>query len=396
MRAAVVLAILVMVMTTAGCTGGETPEPEVTAATTTPQPLVTPTPKLPTAVSTPTATPNIEATVQAQVPADPTRVAPTPAPSRTLPVNPVTNAAVTPTRPGICGRSPAIQEAILKTIGAPYCRTITEDELYRIQCFKSGPEHSCGSTTDYTEWKTHGPKSGDFAGLSNLSYVEIEGPFDIPAGTFTGSSIGTLVLDVDAIESGAFEDATVQALRITANQALPKNTLPTSVVYLELRIVTPPNALRGDELEGLANLESLTLALHAYETDEEFQKAVETLDFWDPGNEYWKPENIIFSVPSDIFTTNTSLRSVLLYAGNRLRGSGGPRSAIVSVDRSAFSNLPQLEGLSLRYLQVRDHISGTPPLVLNPGSPLHRHLNSEDGTWNSWSYGETLNASTPE
>ena len=71
MRAAVVLAILVMVMTTAGCTGGETPEPEVTAATTTPEPLVTPTPKLPTAVSTPTATPNIEATVQAQVPSEP-------------------------------------------------------------------------------------------------------------------------------------------------------------------------------------------------------------------------------------------------------------------------------------------------------------------------------------
>ena len=106
---------------------------------------------------------------------------------------------------------------------------------------------------------------------------------------------------------------------------------------------------------------------------------------------------MIFSVPSNILVTNTSIRSVALHAGNYLRGSGGPGNATVSVDRSTFSNLPRLESLSLTLPPSPGTI---PPVLphswLNPGSPLHRHLNSEDGTWNSWSYGETLYARTPE
>ena len=192
---------------------------------------------------------------------------PTPgvAPAPTSPSVPTPTAVVipTPTRPGICGRTPEVQQAIIETLRIASCRLITEHELYRIR--------------DLPEIRAPELRSGDFTGLVSLNSLSVQlrllertNPAVIPAGTFKGSSIGTLVLDVDAIEPGAFEDATVQALRITANQALPKNALPTSVVYLELRIVTPPNALRGDELDGLSSLESLTLALHAYETDEEF------------------------------------------------------------------------------------------------------------------------------
>ena len=309
----------------------------------------------------------------------------------------------TPTGPGICGRSPVIQEAILRTIGSPYCRTVSEDELYRIQCFKSSPSSSCRSSSDSSrEWKNHGPKPGDFAGLRNLSGVEIEGPFDIPAGAFTGSSIETLILDVDSIESGAFtgssietlildvdsiesgafEDATVQTLRITTNHTPPKGTLPTSATDLKLEIATPPTALQGNELDGLSKLEFLEFGLHAHESGKDFPKPVP-----------WNSDLIIFSVPSGMFATNTSLRSVRLYARAELRGSGAYIGKI-NVDQSSFSNLPRLEALSLEFLQVRDHTSGTPPLRLNPESPLHRYLNSEGGSWNSWSYGRSLDVSS--
>ena len=159
--------------------------------------------------------------------------------------------------------------------------------------------------------------------------------------------------------------------------------------------MTLPTALQGNELDGLSKLESLELALHAYENDEDFRKAAETLDIWDPSKDFWKPENIIFPVPSDMFVTNTSLKRVQIYARTHLRDADS-HAATVNVDRSAFSNLPHLEELSLRYLQVRDHTSGTSPFMLNPESPLHRHLDSEDGSWNSWSYGESLNVSSPK
>ena len=399
-----ILAALIAVMTAIACSSGEdsaTTQVAATAAATT-APAGTRQPAATTPDVTKEALVQELAQLQSEVEvlraeqdrrrADVTTTSPSTKPQPTDPP-PAAVVIPTPTGPGICGRSPAIQEAILRTTGSPYCRTITEEELYRIQCFKSSPSHDCGSSS--IKWRDHGPKPGDFAGLRNLSYVGIEGPFDIPAGAFTGSSIRTLTLDVDTIQPGAFEDATVQTLRITGNHTLPKGTLPTSVTELKLEIVAPPAALQGNELDGLSKLEFLELGLHAYESDKDFLKAVKILDFWDRSKDFWKPENIIFPVPSDMFVTNTSLKGVQIYARTHLRDAGS-HAATVNVDRSAFSNLPQLEELSLRNFQVRDHTSGTSPFMLNPESPLHRHLDSEDGSWNSWNYGESLNVSSPK
>ena len=349
-----ILAALIAVMTAIACSSGEDFTTTQVATTATAAATTAPAGTGQPAATTPDVTKEalVQELAQLQSEVEVLRaeqdrrreeVTTTPPSTKLQPTDPPPAAVVipTPTGPGICGRSPAIQDAILRTIGSPYCRTITEDELYRIQCFKDSPSSSCESNYDFTEWKNHGPKPGDFAGLHNLPYVEIEGPFDIPAGTFTGSSIETLILDVDAIQPGAFEGATVQTLRITTNHTLPKGTLPTSVTELKLEIVMPPSALQGNELDGLPKLEFLELALHAYENDEDFRKAAETLDIWDPSKDFWEPENIIFPVPSGMFVTNTLLRSVRLYAGNRLRGSGSPRAATVNVDRSSFSNLPR-------------------------------------------------------
>ena len=299
----------------------------------------------------------------------------------------------TPTGPGICGRSPQIQEAILLTIGSPYCRTVEVAELYRIRCFKENPRLSC--TSSRLEWGFPGPKPGDFADLVNLSQLNIGTQSNIPAGTFTGSSIENLTLNVDGVDPGAFEGATIGTLTITAKRSLPENALPTSVTNLKLKIVTQPTDLRGDMLKGLSKLENLELALHAYENYKKFQEAVKTLALWDESKESWQADKILFHMPSDIFVTNTALKSVGLYARTHLDNSG-TYPATANVDRSTFSGLGELEHLSIYNLQVRDHTSGTPPLALNTTSPLHRHMNSEDGSWQSWSYGEPLTISTPE
>ena len=104
-----------------------------------------------------------------------------------------------PAGPGICGRSPAIQEAILITLRSPSCRIVTAEELYRIQCFKN-IRHDCEQPN--WRWGQNGPKAGDFAGLVNLRQISISGKFTIPAGTFTGSAIDHLGLNVKSIERG--------------------------------------------------------------------------------------------------------------------------------------------------------------------------------------------------
>ena len=156
MRAAFVLAVLAIVMTTAGCTGGETPELEVTPATTTPEPLVTPTPKLPTAVSAPTATLDIEATVQARVSADLTRVAPTLAP----PATDRPDARASDQAPdGICYRTPELQKVILDILDVELCQVVNEKELFRIRGLGSVGMLSV--------------KEGDFAGFVNVQSMTL-------------------------------------------------------------------------------------------------------------------------------------------------------------------------------------------------------------------------------
>ena len=334
-------------------------------------------------------------TLRTQQNSERAEVIPTPSPTKnqSTAVPPTAATIPPPTGPGICGRSPQIQEAILLTIGSPYCRTIKVAELYRIRCFKSSPQSNC----NYSEmnWGSTAPKAGDFAGLVNLPRLEIRTESKIPAGTFTGSSIEELTLNVDGVDAGAFEGATIGTLKITAKRSLPENALPTSVIKLNLQIVTQPADLDADMLKGLSNLEDLRLGLHTYETSEEFREAVKTLALWDESKESWQADKIVFNMPSDIFVTNTALKRVRLSARSQLEYAGG-RPATVNLDHNTFSSLRELEQVSIDNLQVREHTSGTPPLALNTASPLHRHMNSVDGSWHSWSYGESLSISTPE
>ena len=199
----------------------------------------------PTEAPEPTATPTrqewlgqqiIETTVEARVTAELTQLAPTKTrstdpttasvvvstptpgvtPGPTSPSVPTPTAVVipTPTRPGICGRTPEVQQAIIETLRIASCRLITEHELYRIR--------------DLPDIRAPELRAGDFTGLVNLNSLSVQlrplektNPAVIPAGTFTGSRIGQLALSSSGnsdthvtVEDGAFDRAHIKSLSI--------------------------------------------------------------------------------------------------------------------------------------------------------------------------------------
>ena len=144
----------------------------------------------PTEAPEPTATPTrqewlgqqiIETTVAARVTAELTQLAPTKTrstdpttasvvvstptpgvtPAPTSPSVPTPTAVVipTPTRPGICGRTPEVQQAIIEKLRIASCRLITEHELYRIR--------------GLPEIRAPELRAGDFTGLVNLNSLSV-------------------------------------------------------------------------------------------------------------------------------------------------------------------------------------------------------------------------------
>ena len=87
--------------------------------------------------------------------------------------------------------------------------------------------------------------------------------------------------------------------------------------------------------------------------------------------------------------------------------------ATISLDESSLDNLTELESLTIEYVETRNHISGNPPLTLNPESPLHEYLygprfkktdgsnahnsqKSDTDRWTQWNYGESIHVKTPD
>ena len=143
-------------------TGTPEPTPSETASQAMRQPAATPTRTRPAPTRTPTGTPRPMATAV------------------TTPVPPPTAAG-----PGICGRSPTIQNKLLDVLKISSCQVITEPELFRI-------------TERMTIRFETPPQPGDFAGLVNLQELSIEvmEGATLPAGVFhsglhdTGCKLG--------------------------------------------------------------------------------------------------------------------------------------------------------------------------------------------------------------
>ena len=141
----------------------------------------------------------------------------------------------TPTGPGICGRTPEVQQAIIDRLMVPYCQPITNAELYRIR--------------DLGEIRAPSLMAGDFDGLVNLDGLEISlrqdcgsncpNPPVIPAGAFSGIRVEILQIsdgpDSDthvSIAEGAFDGADVESLEIHLHQEGELSDLPESLTRL--------------------------------------------------------------------------------------------------------------------------------------------------------------------
>lgn len=110
---------------------------------------------------------------------------------------PTEPAMIQPQKPGICGRTPELQDAILEKLNTTTCSKINENELFRI------------TELPPISW-TRAPRPGDFAGLVNLTMFTFADPrpeneaTPIPARTFQGlTGVQTAELTVNGLESQA-------------------------------------------------------------------------------------------------------------------------------------------------------------------------------------------------
>ena len=215
--------------------------------------------RAPTATASPATTPNPPITQSPEPPPTPApaaaptpHAAPQPHPEGTgEPPTPAAPPAATATpvqegqRPGICGRSPAIQDAILSKIGTVSCRTVTVDELFRITGLPP------------VAW-TGLPKPGDFTGLNNVTAFDFTDPGEtesarsLPPNVFTGlSGVQSMTLEVHGLEANALAGM-------------------DSLTNLTLNVPTE-GAIHPGAFAGLPELERLSLRAAA-PASEEFDK----------------------------------------------------------------------------------------------------------------------------
>ena len=253
--------------------------------------------------------------------------------------------------PGICGRTPTVQEAILLTLRIPSCGMVTERELFRITRLHTGRD---SSWTGWN-WPKEGPAAGDFAGLVNLQGgLSIEGDFTIPAGTFTDLSLEKMILKVDGIQPGAFDGAAVQELALETRKPLSKGSLPTSLETLSMRVITTaPRAIQSDALEELVNLEWLIIRLHQ-RTERRTAESTESHHL-SPG----------------VLKNSTALRGISI--GTTEHGYGSTPAKLY-VQKHLAVNLPYLEVLRLENLYVNQRGHNDPPLELHQDAPLRHYL----------------------
>lgn len=290
----------------------------------------------------------------------------TPEPTATEESTPATLAIPTPAGEGICGRSPTVQEAILLTLRTSSCRYVTTDELYRIQCFRNLKGH-CRAPG--WSWSEEGPKQGDFAGLVNLTGLTIAGDFTLQQGTFAGSAIERLNLNVKAVTPGAFagsaineldltveeitpetfQDTPIPNMKLRTNKFPPTGSLPRTLTILQLTTIAPPSPIEPDFLEELTQLEWLFLNITPHKDSQEFRNRHPE---YTPTPE---DENVV--LPTGFLDANTRLRGVIITTPKmskpqslkslfstdaHFHWTGDYGDGDISADISLLANLPNL------------------------------------------------------
>ena len=152
-----------------------------------------------------------------------------------------------PTGPGICSRSPAIQDTILSTLRTTSCRIITDAELFRITKLSLPSKHKGKLLAQL--------KAGDLSGLVNLDYLFISGNYTIPTGTFTGAGITRLTIENTTLSPGAFDGILrLEELTLNGDYPLPARSFADiSIEHISLEGVT----LLPNTFDGMTSLKSL-------------------------------------------------------------------------------------------------------------------------------------------
>ena len=163
--------------------------------------------------------------------------------------------------PGICGRTQEVQDAILALLpGVSDCADVTDAHL-------AGIAKLVVSFTRATSIK-----SGDFAGLSSMTWLQPGGSSyirSVPEDVFDGLSNLQriyLSLDLTALPEDVFDGLNgLQILVLGANQirALPEDVFDGLVSLTDLRLHNNQlAALPEDVFDGLSSLENLALSVN--------------------------------------------------------------------------------------------------------------------------------------
>ena len=284
----------------------------------------------------------------------------------------------TPSGPGICGRTPEVQQALIETLKIASCRLITEHELYRIR--------------DLPDIRAPELRAGDFSGLVNLDSLSVQvrtlegiNPPMIPAGAFTGSRIKQLAISASndsdthaTFEDGAFDGGHIQSLSIYLagggplydgygelagyrNPGRLPDSLPESLTWL--RVSGDLRSLDWRIFQALLALEYLSL-IH----DQERSQGT--------------PPAVVIALPTDAFDDNPRLRGLELV---------GDSSWVTGTFRLSTGLLAQHEHLAhvaISKLILRGPQTDGLPIQIHPDSPAATYV-AEQGlrNWSDWQSG---------
>lgn len=259
--------------------------------------------------------------------------------------NPIATAtplpAIITTGPGICRRSPKLQNILIDQLNLASCQLITEHELFRV--------------IELPDMRfENSPQPGDFAGLVNVKELRIElrNDSDLPADTFHGLE-GLEILRVELrgteeydgiIEPGAFRGlSSILTLELSWNKRTDE------------RVSIPP----FDHLETLEKL-YISIPEHLFApTEEHFQNLPQLRNF------SMRMANRQGGVPrslrltQEIFKNNGKLEEVEIRVDSAHNA--------VYADKDTFLQLDALKSLTVS-------ISSDIELSLSPNSPLLKDI----------------------
>ena len=271
----------------------------------------------------------------------------------------------TPSGPGICGRSPVVQQAILTTLKISSCRIVTNEELYRITEFLN--RGGSPTSPDFRDLKR-----GDLAGLVNMESLQIDGDNEgtLRAGALAGSAIGHLKLTHINVEGNPFDGMLgLEELDLYSMEETPElkgeglNSLKRLTIGLNTGSMdgTASIPATAEQLEGLPNLRHFEI----WDTTRPTGTEINSTNW----REEERPE---FKIPEDLFKHNPLLEKVDINYSHE--SHKGVRFKLV-VPHGLLANLDHLEEITIQQdVHVKGRPEEGPPLKISSKSPLGQYL----------------------